>query len=92
MCDGLIHCDSFTPADELDSDLDGYVTCDPTTGPGWQGATIIGGNDCDDTDATLSLAPTWYLDFDGDGFGNSTFQWLTVWLQQVGMSLMMTTA
>ena len=49
-CDGLDgDCDGTIPDLELDDDGDGYVECAPD---GWAGATITGGEDCDDTDAS----------------------------------------
>ena len=54
LCDGLDNdCDTVLPADESDDDGDGYVECtiDPN---GWDGTTVTGGDDCDDTDANLS--------------------------------------
>ena len=50
-----------------------YVECSLSEGPGWQGAVIIDGNDCDDTDSNHYEIQEWYLDFDGDGFGNALF-------------------
>ncbi|MBT3218337.1 MAG: hypothetical protein HN348_04545 [Proteobacteria bacterium] len=49
LCDGLLNdCDTPTlPADEVDDDGDGYVEC-TIDARGWQGFTVIGGEDCDD--------------------------------------------
>ena len=35
---------------QMDDDGDGYVQCSPSEGPGWQGALIVDGDDCDDAD------------------------------------------
>ena len=51
LCDGIINdCNNGTLAsDEVDYDNDGYVECMIDVG-GWQGNTsVIGGEDCDDT-------------------------------------------
>lgn len=54
LCDGLTNnCDSIAlPDEEIDNDGDGRVECviDPN---GWFGATISGGSDCHDGDATI---------------------------------------
>ena len=52
ICDGAdSNCDTVTPADELDADGDGFVTCSNYVGsvPG-----LLGGGDCDDNDADRS--------------------------------------
>jgi len=49
LCNGIDEdCDTVVPLDEFDDDGDGYSECT------WVGssATITGGDDCDDTDAT----------------------------------------
>jgi len=54
ICDGLQNdCNmSGIPSDELDNDGDGYVECNYNAAT-WEGTpTVIGGNDCDDTDST----------------------------------------
>ena len=71
VCDGLDNdCDGTLPSTEVDDDGDGYVECSPSDGPGWQGALIIDGGDCDDGNSEYHQIQTWYLDLDGDGFGN----------------------
>ncbi len=53
-CDGLDNdCDGSLPANESDADGDGYVECTVDAG-GWDGVAISGGDDCDDTDGTVS--------------------------------------
>jgi large repetitive protein len=73
LCDGQINdCTvSNLPSDEIDNDSDGYVEC-TVDGNGWDGAVISGGDDCDDSDAQYHSLSTWYLDFDSDGYGNSS--------------------
>lgn len=54
LCDGLANLCGTVPSYEIDDDGDGYVECTIDAG-GWQGdANVIGGEDCDDADATLS--------------------------------------
>ncbi|MGC6510334.1 MAG: putative metal-binding motif-containing protein [Myxococcota bacterium] len=72
ICDGLYNdCNAQAwsatqpPVPEQDLDSDGYVECnlDPQ---GWMGdPTVVGGDDCDDNDASLN-----YDDVDGDGFAS----------------------
>ena len=70
LCDGLINdCGSTLPSIEIDDDGDGFVECTIDSN-GWDGTTINGGEDCDDTDPALFPTQTWYADLDGDGFGN----------------------
>ena len=53
LCDGQDNdCNSSVPSDEVDDDLDGYVDC-TLDSAGWDGASISGGDDCDDTDSTV---------------------------------------
>ena len=55
LCDGVINdCDlPALPPEEIDADGDGFVDCTLDPG-GWDGTpTPIGGDDCDDTDATV---------------------------------------
>ena len=52
LCDGLINtCGGSLPSDEMDDDGDGYVEC-VIDGNGWDGSSINGGEDCDDTNGT----------------------------------------
>ena len=65
LCDGQDNdCVSGIPADEVDNDSDGYVEC-TVDGAGWDGVTIVGGDDCDDTDPDTSPGDP---DDAGDGF------------------------
>ena len=74
VCDGLDNdCNGTIPTDEIDDDGDGYVECSIDGSTGWQGAPITDGDDCDDTNSDYFNIQTWYLDFDGDGFGNASF-------------------
>ena len=51
FCDGLnTSCADVLSLDESDADLDGYVVC-TIVETGWLGdSTVLGGDDCDDTD------------------------------------------
>ncbi|MEC7984850.1 MAG: putative metal-binding motif-containing protein, partial [Myxococcota bacterium] len=72
LCDGQINdCESVAlPSDETDDDEDGYVECSIDTG-GWDGdSAVVGGDDCDDTQAAFFTSFVWYLDADGDGDGD----------------------
>ncbi|WP_333696782.1 autotransporter-associated beta strand repeat-containing protein, partial [Flavobacterium sp.] len=57
----------------LDADLDGYSTGTPVLSCDSPGVsyvlTVIGGNDCDDTDATKHATFDFYADLDGDTYG-----------------------
>jgi hypothetical protein len=54
ICDGQINlCNGSLPSNEIDNDSDGYVACTIDSG-GWDGSSILGGDDCDDADATIS--------------------------------------
>ena len=71
ICDGIVNmCGGTLPNTETDDDGDGYVECsiDPS---GWDGASITGGNDCDDNNTLLHPSTIWYADLDSDGFGNA---------------------
>ena len=73
LCDGIINdCNTNTiPSNEIDDDSDGYVECtfNPST---WNGsASVIGGDDCDDTNANHHALLDWYFDSDNDGYGDS---------------------
>lgn len=73
LCDGIINdCNSGTlPTNEVDDDGDGYVDCSIDT-TGWTGsASVVGGDDCDDTDGAHYEERTWYYDSDSDGFGDA---------------------
>ncbi len=78
LCDGLDNdCDNILSDGELDDDGDGYVECTIDTN-GWDGnATIIGGSDCSDTDASVFIEQSWYIDTDNDGFGSPDFEAVT---------------
>ena len=50
QCNGRVDaCGGTLPADEQDTDGDGYVACDLAAGPGWIGDGSPQGGDCDDT-------------------------------------------
>ncbi|PTX42666.1 putative metal-binding protein, partial [Christiangramia gaetbulicola] len=55
LCDGQINnCNTATlPSNEIDDDGDGYIECTIDVN-GWDGVgSVIGGDDCDDDDATV---------------------------------------
>ena len=71
LCDGVINdCYETNLADnESDLDSDTYVSCPIDVG-GWDGApSVVGGDDCDDSDPVINPASIWYIDDDGDTFG-----------------------
>ena len=81
ICDGIVNvCNGSLPFDEIDDDGDGYVECGIHIS-GWVGDTsVVGGNDCDDSnqytapniaylEGNASLCMT---DADGDGYGALT--------------------
>jgi hypothetical protein len=83
ICDGLDNnCDAAVPVDELDVDVDGYIPCTPYID---NGATVTGGNDCDDAEVGINPAASEVCDaadqdcdgdidedFDADGDGFTT--------------------
>ena len=75
LCDGQINaCGNTLPSDEVDNDGDGYVECTIDSN-GWDGnATVIGGEDCSDTNSSVHMLLSYYLDSDGDGFGSPDFE------------------
>ena len=78
-------CGGSLPSDEFDDDGDGYVEC-VVDGNGWDGSSINGGEDCDDTngstfpgafetigdevDSDCDGGEICILDADDDGHGN----------------------
>ncbi len=72
LCDGQVNtCGGTLPTNETDDDGDGFVECNIDSS-GWDGdSTVVGGNDCDDTDANTFPNTTWYADTDNDGFGDA---------------------
>ncbi len=80
LCDGVDNdCDGSVPSDETDADGDGWLSCedcddsDAAIFPGADELCNGVDDDCDgDTDEDDATdAPTWYSDFDADGFGDS---------------------
>ena len=86
LCDGQVNtCGGSLPSDEVDDDGDGYVEC-VVDGNGWDGSSINGGEDCDDTngstfpgafetigdevDSDCDGGEICILDADDDGHGN----------------------
>ncbi len=63
LCDGQDNdCDGSIPGDETDDDGDGYVECTQDSG-GWDGdASVVGGDDCDDTAARAYPGAKEYCD------------------------------
>ena len=54
LCDGLDNdCDAALDSTEEDDDGDGFVECTLDIN-GWDGSTITGGEDCDDTDGAVN--------------------------------------
>lgn len=88
LCDGIVNvCGATLPTDEIDNDGDGYVEC-PIDAGGWQGdLAVVGGGDCDDTEASVAptgielcdglanlcgTVPSYEIDDDGDGYVECT--------------------
>ncbi|MEC7985871.1 MAG: putative metal-binding motif-containing protein, partial [Myxococcota bacterium] len=93
LCDGQVNdvdadatvdtCEVLLSAndpDEVDDDGDGYVEC-AIDGGGWDGVSISGGDDCDDTSTGVATFPgaaesesltRCMKDTDDDGYGDST--------------------
>ena len=60
------------PSNEIDNDNDGYVEC-TIDGAGWDGVSITGGDDCDDSNVTFPVPQfrwwnSWQTDADDDGY------------------------
>ena len=88
LCDGIVNvCGGTLPSDEIDDDGDGYVEC-PIDAVGWQGdVNVVGGGDCDDSQASVAptgvelcdglanlcgTVPSYEIDDDGDGYVECT--------------------
>jgi hypothetical protein len=61
----------------LDADNDGYYVGSGKTsclspGTGYRNTGLLGGEDCDDTDAQIKPGNIWYLDVDNDGYYNGS--------------------
>ena len=84
LCDGIVNvCGGSLSGDETDDDGDGYVEC-LIDSFGWQGdISVVGGGDCDDTQASVAptgvelcdglanlcgSVPSFEIDDDGDGY------------------------
>jgi hypothetical protein len=73
ICDGqLNNCeDPSIPDNELDLDNDAYVECS-YNGAIWVGSPfVVGGDDCDNLDPAVNPETIWYIDIDGDGYGDN---------------------
>ena len=59
LCDGQLNdCDGSIGSGEVDADLDSYVVC-TLDGGGWDGSgSVLGGDDCDDADASVYPSAT----------------------------------
>ena len=75
ICDGQINtCGNTLPSDETDDDGDGFVEC-TIDASGWDGnEAVVGGDDCSDTNDSVHIILSYYLDLDGDGFGSPDFE------------------
>ncbi len=80
VCDGQDNdCDGSLPTDESDKDGDGYSACTWDSG-GWDGdASVVGEDDCDDSDkkawpgaAYAESSTDCMKDADADGYGSDT--------------------
>ena len=88
LCDGVVNvCGGTLASDETDDDGDGYVEC-LIDSIGWQGdIAVVGGGDCDDTQASIApmgvelcdglanlcgTIPSFEIDDDGDGYVECT--------------------
>ena len=70
ICDGLVNaCGGVLPEDEIDNDGDGYVECSIDSDGLGRVIELIGGDDCSDTDGTVFVSQTYYIDADQDGYG-----------------------
>ena len=71
LCDGIENaCGVALDAVEIDDDGDGYVDCEIDV-DGWDGeASVVGGDDCSDSDGTVHISQTYFLDSDQDNFGD----------------------
>ena len=61
----------------LDADNDGYyvgsgITSCLSPGAGYRNTGLLGGDDCDDTNAQIKPGTVWYFDFDNDGYYNGS--------------------
>jgi formylglycine-generating enzyme required for sulfatase activity len=77
-CDNVLYSASEPPADEEDSDGDGYVVC-PYDAAVWTGSEeVSGGGDCDDSESSLfpgnaaNEGAGCHLDADRDGWGDDS--------------------
>ena len=75
ICDGQVNeCGGSLPTDEIDNDGDNYVEC-VVHNEGWDGVSITGGGDCDDSSivtfpgaANLDDETACLTDADNDGY------------------------
>jgi hypothetical protein len=73
LCDGNDNaCTGTVPDDELDLDLDTFVTCAPWNDTQGDDPGIISGGDCDDGNAIDFPNQVFYPDCDDDGFHSPT--------------------
>ena len=72
ICDGQDNdCNGSLLPVEIDNDFDTFVECIIDVN-GWDGtSSVVGGDDCDDGDATLFPTRVWFADTDVDGFGDA---------------------
>ena len=74
ICDGLDNdCNATTPVTELDTDQDGFLTCDLDVDP--TGSGLFGGGDCDDADSSKSPGLAFEI-CDGDDTNCDGLNWI----------------
>ena len=72
VCDGQVNsCGGNLPSNEVDNDNDGFVEC-IVHEDGWDGInSVIGGEDCNDSNDDEFPTQIWFEDNDQDGIGSA---------------------